>query len=199
MLPRSGPLLSRPPKAASIGRSALRRPALVRVLHATRWAFIAALFGVPARAQVDLSSLEAAYIFNFAQFTEWPAAAIRGPNLVLCVNPRAEIGAALAKLDGRPVGKRTLAVRALPDTTSVAACGMLVVDDSSSAAAALKTAQATDLPLLIVRTADGGEGPSVIALFRDGDRLRFDIDNKEATRRHLGLSSKLLRLARNVS
>lgn len=118
---------------------------------------------------------------------------------MLCVNPRAEIGAALAKLDGRPVGKRTLAVHALPDTTSVAACGMLVVDDSSSAATALKTAQATDLPLLIVRTADGGEGPSVIALFRDGDRLRFDIDNKEATRRHLGLSSKLLRLARNVS
>lgn len=199
MLPRSGPLPSHPPKAAPIGRSAHRRPALLRVLLAARWAFIAGLFGVPVYAQVDLSSLEAAYIFNFAQFTEWPAAAVRGPSLVLCVNPRAEIGAALAKLDGRPVGKRTLAVHALPDTAGIAGCGLLVVDDSSSAAAALKAAQATDLPLLIVRTADGGDGPCVIALVRDGDRLRFDIDNKEATRRHLGLSSKLLRLARNVS
>lgn len=58
-----------------------------------------------------------------------------------------------------------------------------------------------DAPILIVRAAEAGEseGPWVVTLVREGDKLRFDIDNKEALRRHLSLSSKLLRLARNVS
>jgi hypothetical protein len=43
-----------------------------------------------------------------------------------------------------------------------------------------------------------GDQIPVIRLFTDDGHLRFDIDNQQALRRHLLLSSKLLRLARSV-
>lgn len=152
-----------------------------------------------AQAQVDLYSLEAAYVYNFTQFTQWPATRAGGP-LTVCVNPRTELGAALAKLDGRTVSDRAWRVQPVPDGAALAACNVLIVEDAASNAAS-KSASASELPILVIRAAeaDTGEGPYIVALVRDGDRLRFDIDNKEAARRRVGLSSKLLRLARNVS
>ncbi|WP_116137749.1 YfiR family protein [Trinickia diaoshuihuensis] len=153
-----------------------------------------------AHAQVDLYSLEAAYIYNFTQFTEWPAARGDGAALTVCVNPHSPLGATLGKLTGRAVSGKTWSVKPIPEGAAVSACQVLIADDASASAVA-KTTAARDLPILIVRPADvdGGDARNVITLFRDGDRLRFDIDNTEAARRHLTLSSKLLRLARNVT
>lgn len=153
---------------------------------------------MPAHAQVDLYSLEAAYIYNFTEFTEWPGAQPSGA-LTVCVEPRTELGVALGKLNGRAVAGKTWSVKPIPEAGAVGACNVLIVEDAASSAAA-KSASAHDAPTLIVRAADAeaGDAPYIVMLTRDGDRLRFDIDNKEAARRHLGLSSKLLRLARNV-
>lgn len=153
-----------------------------------------------AYAQVDLYSLEAAYIYNFTEFTEWPAGHGENTALNVCVNPHTALGATLAKLSGRAVSGKTWSVKPIPDGAAIAACNVLIVEDASAAAAA-KAAAARDLPILIVRPAevDSVDGRNVVTLYRDGDRLRFDIDNTEAARRHLALSSKLLRLARNVT
>lgn len=153
-----------------------------------------------AHAQVDLYSLEAAYIYNFTEFTEWPAAPGGSTALTVCVGAHSPLGATLAKLDGRAVSGKTWSVKPIPDGAALASCNVLIVDDAASNAIT-KAAPGRDLPLLVVRTADvdAAEGRYVVMLFREGDRLRFDIDNTEAVHRRLGLSSKLLRLARNVT
>lgn len=155
---------------------------------------------MPAHAQAELYALEAAYIYNFTEFTEWPATHAGGTTLTVCANPNTPLGSTLAKLDGRTVAGKTWSVKAMPEGASVTACNVLIVDDAHANAAA-KALPAREAPILVVRTpdADTSDAGSVITLFRDGDRLRFDIDNTEAVHRHLGLSSKLLRLARNVT
>lgn len=155
---------------------------------------------ITAHAQVDIYSLEAAYIYNFTEFTEWPSAHTDGASLNVCVNPRTALGATLAKLSGRAVSGKTWAVKPIPDDATIATCNVLIVEDAPAGNVA-KSASARDLPILVVRPADvdAGDARNVVTLFRDGDRLRFDIDNTEAARRHLVLSSKLLRLARNVT
>lgn len=154
---------------------------------------------MPARAQVDLFSLEAAFVFNFTAFTDWPAARARMAKLVVCANPRGAANFSLSKLEGRVIAARTWHVQPLTDNTDMTTCDVLVVDGSVSNGGAVKSALASDLPLLVVRTSDAPEGPYVILLVRQGDQLRFDIDHREAARRHLDLSSKLLRLARKVT
>ena len=152
-----------------------------------------------AHAQVDLYSLEAAYIYNFTEFTEWPAAPAAGTALTVCAGAHSPLGATLTKLDGRTVSGRTWSVKPIPEGAALSACNVLIVDDAASSAVT-KAAPGRDAPMLVVRTADtdAGDGHDVVTLIREGDRLRFDIDNTEAVHRHLGLSSKLLRLARNV-
>lgn len=152
-----------------------------------------------ALAQVDVFSLEAAYIFNFTAFTEWPATHSHSMNIVVCSGGKSEVGASLAKLEGRQVAARTWHVRTLSDGANPIECDVLVMDGSLPISGAIKAALSADAPLLVVRTPDAPECPYVVQLIRQGDQLRFDIDNSEAARRHLGLSSKLLRLARNVT
>jgi hypothetical protein len=167
---------------------------VVFALGAVAW------ISTPAYAQVDLYSLEAAYIYNFTEFTEWPAPRPGGGALIVCANPHNALWAMLAKLEGRTVSGKTWSVKATPEGSGVAACDVLIVDDAATSAA-IKAAPARDLPILVIRPADAdtGDGPGIVTLFREGDRLRFDIDNTEAVRRRLALSSKLLRLARNVT
>ncbi|RKP44541.1 YfiR family protein [Trinickia fusca] len=157
-----------------------------------------AVLRVPARAQANLYALQAAYIFNFTEFADWPVAPAHGPNLVVCANQHSALGTALSKLDGRLVAGKAWRLRPVPEAVGVTACNVLVIDESTAGAPSTKAVLASDAPLLVVRTAEAGDGPYVILLFRDGDKLRFDIDKSEATRRHITLSSKLLRLARSV-
>ena len=170
-----------------------------RKLRAFALLLTAAAASGPVRGQNDLFSLEAADIFNFTAFTDWPPARSSASNLVVCVPRHNRLVAALARLGGRPVATRIWRVRPLSNKDDLSGCDVLVVDDSAAKSPSTTATLAADLPLLIVHTGVAAESPYVIRLFREGDQLRFDIDNTEALRRHLRLSSKLLRLARDVT
>jgi hypothetical protein len=76
-------------------------------------------------------------------------------------------------------------------------CQILFVGDSQTADARAWLAAARNAQVLTV-----AEGPltddTVIAFVRDDNRIRFDINRAAAVRRGLNVSSKLLRLAREV-
>ncbi|MEX3955236.1 YfiR family protein [Trinickia sp. EG282A] len=153
-----------------------------------------------ALAEPDLFSIEAEYVADFAAFTDWPPARPNKRHLLICVRPQSNVAAALEKLEGRFIAMRVCHLRYVAGRSDdIAGCDVLVVDGNGTFALRESPATGPDQPLLIIRTADAPEGPYVVRLFREDGRLRFDIDNGEALRRHLRLSSKLLRLARKVS
>jgi hypothetical protein len=149
-------------------------------------------------AQVDLPALEAAYIFNFAQFTDWPAGRPVDNVLSICVDPESPLGQALARLDGKHGGKQAWRVRPLPRGEKVGDCQLAVLTASTALSAAVKALLASDAPVVIVSEADTADQGWVIRLVREGDHLKFDINVTEASRRRITLSSKLMRLARKV-
>ena len=145
------------------------------------------------RAQVDGADLKAAYIFNFALFTTWPdaPASARAP-LVVCASPDHPLWPRLAALNGKPVNGRPWSVTDIGHPKAVR-CDIVVL---------ARTAQppATAAGVLVVRDGaarDGSRG-AVVTLVEDDEHIRFDIDTQEAARSGLRLSSRLLRLARNV-
>jgi len=149
-------------------------------------------------AQVDLSALEAAYIFNFAQFTDWPSGRPADNMLSVCVDPDSPLGVALAKLDGKHAGKQVWRVRPLPRTEKTADCQLAVLTASTALNSTVKALLASDSPVVIVSDAETTAQGWVIRLVREGDHLQFDINVSEASRRRITLSSKLMRLARTV-
>ena len=172
----------------------------VRIRTIAAWFVLASplIVQTSVDAQVDLSALEAAYIFNFAQFTDWPAGRSADNLLSVCVDQESPLGQALTKLDGKRAGKQGWRVRPLPRTEKVADCHLVVLTGSTPLSAAVKALLTSDAPVVIVSEVDTTEQGWVIRLVRDGDHLKFDINVSEASRRRITLSSKLMRLARTV-
>ncbi|MGA2191747.1 MAG: YfiR family protein, partial [Steroidobacteraceae bacterium] len=88
----------------------MRRSALLLMLLALAGSAVA------PRARADELPeyrLKAAFLYNFALFTDWSASV--GPTLNLCLYGRNPFGAELDGLEGKAVGERHLAVHRLPD------------------------------------------------------------------------------------
>src|SRR5467141_3807781 len=98
------------------------RPALVLLA----WLAVAALppASGPARAQdVDReAALKAAFVYNFAKFTEWPAGRFRSASdpVLFCVGPGSRLRDALAVLPDKLVGTHPVRVVAVSDEAGAA-------------------------------------------------------------------------------
>lgn len=181
----------------------LPHPASSRAVARVTLAVLAALLvaGRPAGAQpLAEYEVKAAFVYNFAKFTEWPAEAMRASSLRLClVGPANDFAAALERLvDKPPVDGRPLVAARITLGTEVAACHVLVATAHDRVAADWLQ-RAAALPILTVGEAPGfAAGGGMVGLTLDGDRVRFEVNPAAVQRSGLRLSSQILRLARIV-
>jgi hypothetical protein len=148
----------------------------------------ALLLAAPScRAETDDVALKAAYIYNIAQFTVWPAVAARPFHV--CVGSAHALWESLRKLQGKMVGERRWTV---VEPAPGIACDVAVLP-----AGGMRAPEDVGGTLTIVDEPMTGY-PGAVALVEEDQHLRFDIDTKEAARAGLRFSSRLLRLARNV-
>ncbi len=149
----------------------------------------------------DAPALKAAFVYNFAKFTEWPADTLPpGAQLVLCVAGDAEVGRALDQAaSGRKIDGHPLAIwQGRPDL-AVSGCHVLYIGrvDNPQAGALLDAVKGQpvltvgDLPTF---TRIGG----AVQLFVENGRMRFAIHVEATQRARLRLSSRLLNLAKLV-
>lgn len=168
---------------ALLGRQ--RRPR-----HRARIGFAGLLLALSAasvcHAQVDEHTLKAAFVYNIAAFAQWDEPAADA--LTICLQVDARLEAAIAALAGRPLAGRPVKVRW---ANPVAGCDVLVHDASTPVAAAPDT-------LVICDACQVPDGVTAVALVREGNRIRFDVDAARARAGGITLSSQVLRLARRV-
>ena len=162
---------------------------------------LAALAAAPAaaRQQVDSSpeAVKAAFLFNFAKFTNWPAFEPGAP-LELCVVGDNRVATALADtVRGHQVGDRLVRVREMGSDGPLQSCHMLFVSKSETRSAQGVLDGLKTLPVLTVSDDRGfSRSAGIVELFIDSGRMRFAINIKAGTRSGLHLSSRLLGLAR---
>lgn len=157
-----------------------------RARFGTAAAALALAVAGTCHAQVDEHALKAAFVYNIAAFAQWPHAP--DGTLTICVQAEAGLEAAIAAMDGRTLAGRRLQVTRTPPP---AGCDVLVHGARTPPAAvadALVICDACDLP----------NGSSTVALVREDNRIRFDVDAARARAAGIVLSSQLLRLARRV-
>ena len=157
---------------------------------------------VPAHA-VPEENAKAAFIFNFAVFTEWPLASLAaGAPMTLCTYPGNSLQTALAGLSDKLVSGHALQVRQLMVTAAAAglrACHILVLGNADRERwVQLRKDLAGASVLTIADERSIGDDGAVITLGLENRRIGFDISLGAAHQSHLTLSSKLLRLARSV-
>lgn len=175
----------------------LHRPASPTACAATA---LLLLMPVPATAQdVTEPALKAAFIYNFAKFTEWPAEVMLAAEpLTLCVIGDAAIGDALKRV----VKDRTLAGHSIgvlqtgPGGPPRRGCHLVYVSGMTATQAATLLAGLGDAPVLTISELDGFTQLGGIAqFFFQNGRLRFNVHLESARRARLQISSRLLALA----
>ena len=159
----------------------------------------------PTAAQNDDNPeyrVKLAFLYNFAQFVQWPSEAFQNPTapLNICVaGPDPFQDEMEQSLRGRTAGGHPIAIKRLKSDDDPRACHMVFVRASERRLAAKILASLKGSSTLTVGESKGFVNMGgVINLTLDENKLRFEINLDAATQTRLKISSKLLALAKIV-
>lgn len=183
--------------------AALGIPALSQIVARLLAFLLALLPWVSAQAERTGAEAEvkAALVYNLLLFVQWPDDRLPGDgSLRLCVLGSGAAAEALVGLSGKAIHNRPLTVKQIAGSSEEArTCQALWVEEGKSGQLGRLALAARSNGLLLL-----GEGGTtlaqgaMIAVANEGGRLVFSVDNGAAREARLAISSKLLRLARNV-
>ena len=147
--------------------------------------------------------VKAVFLFNFAQFVEWPAAAFPDAATPITIGVLGDdpFGAALDEVvQGESVNGRAMAVRRYRRLEEVGPCHILYISESEIRRLGQITARLMNRAVLTVSDAEEAARHGVmIGLFTENNRIRLRINVEAARAAGLVISSKLLRPAVIVS
>jgi hypothetical protein len=147
--------------------------------------------------EVTASSLKAAYIYNFARFTDWPDDSPTSQQpLVICVLGDAAVGDALEQVvKGRQLSGRAVIVSRVA-AGRTPGCHVLYISSPVAAEVSQVVAAVQDSPVLTIGDAvNFTKAGGVAQLFFDRGQLHFNISRQAIKRARLQIHSRLLALA----
>jgi hypothetical protein len=162
----------------------------------------AGLAGAGAGAPVPEFQLKAAFLFHFAEFVEWPPAALprdKAP-FVIGVLGKDPFGAILDDMvRGETVNQHSLAVERYRSVAEIRDCQILFISASELGHLDAIMMALKGHSVLTVADADATTPRGVIiGLIKQDNRVRLRIDLQAAKQSNLTISSKLLRPAEIV-
>ncbi|MCG5509528.1 YfiR family protein [Ectothiorhodospira lacustris] len=138
--------------------------------------------------------LKAAFLYNFALFTEWPEYV--GDTLNLCVHGRDPFDEYLAKLDRRRVGTRRIVTHRTSTLAELPNCQVVFISRAVIGQLPRILDSVQGSPILTVADSPGAVQQGVaLNMVTQHNRIAFEANLTAARSQGLNLSSRLLRLA----
>lgn len=164
------------------------------------------LVALPAHAyaQVREYELKAAFLFNFALFTQ-PTAAAAKPAVLdaepyrICIYGKDPFGAAARTLNARLIAGRPIVVKPAVAIEELKQCQLVFIGEVERESARRAANAISGLPIITV--AESKDFPSTAAIFNlllVDDKVAFQVNTQAARSHQLEVSAKLTRLAKNV-
>ena len=146
--------------------------------------------------------VEAAYLYNFGRFVEWPAKSTTAQTgaFNICILGEDPFGQALdTTLAGETIGNQRVAARRISSPQTLADCQILFIS-SSEANRLNKIIAALDKSavLTVSDTPHFSQRGGMIQFVLEGNRIRFEVNLTATQRAGLTLSSDLLKVATAV-
>jgi hypothetical protein len=155
-------------------------------------------FPLAARAdELPEYRLKAAFIYNFAIYTEWPAEL--GRTLTVCIDGPDPFGKDIDALQGKAAGGRSIAVLRKAAGDSLAGCQIVYIAPAAIASLPRVLEAVRGSPVLTVADSPGSARLGVaLNMAVAANRITFEANLAAARGAGLNLSSKLLHLATEV-
>jgi hypothetical protein len=164
--------------------------------------FLSAAAAAPGAAWTrDEQAVKAAFLYNFARFTEWPAATLgHGAPLSICVvNDSGTLDPLRQIVARRPIDGREVRVLWMPYDGELKSCQVLYVEGNDGRRSADILERLKSSPVLTVGDTESFATTGGMArLYLEGGRIRFAVNMNVAHRAGLYISSKLLALGVSV-
>lgn len=145
----------------------------------------------------DASVIEAAFLYNFALFTEWPV--IPADEFRICILGSSEMLAALEPVKKKQLKGHPISVTNISSFSQVRSCQVLFIGKSKHASIDSLARLIGNAPVLSVSEENGYDPKNVIiSLVEQQGRIAFKINHTAAQANSLVVSSKLLKLALQV-
>ncbi|BAN34937.1 hypothetical protein SCD_n01101 [Sulfuricella denitrificans skB26] len=143
-------------------------------------------------------ALKAAFIYNFANFTEWPVKSAETLNL--CVLGSDPFDNALSSIEGKRVGYAKLVIKHVAiNGNALRSCQMVFISASEKGNLPAILDIARESGILTIADLQGAAQQGVmIGLEVEQKKITFEVNLDAARRARLNISSKLLRLAKAV-
>ncbi len=151
-----------------------------------------------AERLANKSALQAAFTYNFASYTEWPALA--GSSFNVCTWNAPLVAAALQELPPRRLKNLAVQYLAAQKIAELKICQVVYVGETAHSDLPAIHSALGEQALLIITYEDSDELPpyTSIILHEQNHRLVFSINRSVAQAAHLKIGAELLSLARKV-
>jgi hypothetical protein len=172
------------------------------LLAALAWGFLSVSGCRPAQAQAPAEyEIKAAFVYNFAKFVQWPAAAFAQPQspLIVCLLGDDRFGPALDAIDRKTAQGHEVQVRRRVGLNDARSCHILFIAQSERARVGNVLGAVSGFPVLTISDIDQfAEAGGVIGLYEEDNRVQFAINLEQARAALLQINSQLLKLAKIV-
>ncbi|HEX3623999.1 MAG TPA: YfiR family protein [Verrucomicrobiae bacterium] len=172
--------------------------------YITVWLCAAVLAGIPANAPAQSKEyqIKAAFLFNFAQFVNWPSTAFTETNAPFCIGILGDdpFGQALDQtVQGETVDNRKIIIERSKNIGDLKNCQMIFVSRSEKKHINEILANLDSQPVLTVGEVEGfAESGGDIDFYLAGPKVRFEINPTATQSDGLKVSSQLLSLGKIV-
>lgn len=151
-------------------------------------------------AETTRYDLEAAFVYKFIKFVEWPNSFKDEEFFDVCYTGSGEIQPSIMALVDSEIKDLRLKVKIVEDLNDLQNCELLFVDISSKDGRKKYINFLSRKSVLTVSHFDGFiEEGGMINLLLKNNRIQFEINIKSAEESNIKVSSKLLRLANSVT
>lgn len=170
----------------------------MKLIKNVRCALVAVLVLIGANASAQLAKSQAAYIYNFTRFIEWPASAGSGDFVIGVLGKNTEIARELnASSAGRNVGGKSVKIVEFANVDEIQSCQILFVPDMKSSLLAKVEQKYGSQPMMVIsEEQDWNPSESTINLMVIDSKLAFHVNQKSAGNKQLKLSDKLIALSK---
>lgn len=149
-------------------------------------------------AEATREQIQAAYLYRFLEFVEWPAGSAAGSNTYsLCVVGDERLAHALEiSVEGKSIEGRSITVHQLTRLHQARACHVVFLTGRRQTVLA-QLAELQSEPILTASDVPGLEGGgNIVTFYFKDNRMQFEISAENAKRRGITISSHLLQLSR---
>jgi hypothetical protein len=158
--------------------------------------------GVAQTEDIASQQLKALFIYNFANFVDWPVDAFDNETdqLRICLLGQVPFARFLSPFDKTQIGERELAIILATKTTELnKRCQLLFVGEQYRNNLPILWQEIKYLYVLSVGQEEGfTEQGGIVNIVRTSDNVQFDINISNALEQGLELSSDLLSLAKEI-